>query len=459
MLSFKFARGLAAAALMVLSCAAQAAVLGPSLQKRLATAEPGQPLQVIVTFHGASPLGEAQVARLIEAGVRGYRFDALPMAGVLATPAQIQRLAALAEVRSIWGNDAQQYENADATTVTGVQKLRETGAFKVRNGGLPFTGRGVGVVVNDSGIDATHEDLKLGENVVQNVFGWTDLGGTAYAEAGLEGIPHTPRLENQPHTDIILNGHGTHVAGIVGGTGETSGGKYRGVAYEANIIGHSGGAAALLLNLLGGFDYALLRQSAYNIRVVTNSWGNTGEVGFPFNPDDPINVATKLCSEAGMVVVFSAGNQGNTPDTITGNYKKAPWVVTVAAGSKDGGLTDFSSRGKPGFGVQKTTIDGEEFELVDRPTVVSPGFNIISARAKSADAVAWGLALTPYFDLVEPSLIEPAMLPYYTTVSGTSQAAPHVAGIIALMMQANPALDWRQVKRILQATATNLPTT
>ncbi|HEY0604742.1 MAG TPA: S8 family serine peptidase [Herpetosiphonaceae bacterium] len=397
------------------------------------------PLQVVVTFKGDSAPTTAQIDLLRQLGIsQGITFRSLPIAGVLATAAQVNALANHPEIRSLDLNYALSYDNYDATALTGVDRVRTDANMLRLNGGLPVTGNGVTVLVNDSGIDATHRDLQFGSHVVQNVEAALNLNAL---EPTLLPVTY---VENVPNTDAT-GGHGTHVAGIVGGTGAMSNGKYEGVAPGADLIGYGSGAALLLLDTLGGFDYALTHQTQYGIRVVTNSWGNTGDVGTAFDPNDPINIATKRLYDRGIVVVFSAGNSGPDASTITGNFKKAPWVVTVAAGDKERQLADFSSRGTAGVGGS-FTLDGQAWTWADRPTITAPGVNIISTRAASPI----GAIGTPD----DINLIEPAFLPFYTTLSGTSMAAPHVAGIVALMLDANPNLSPTQVKQILQETAT-----
>ena len=233
--------------------------------------------------------------------------------------------------------------------------------------GLPASGKGIGVLVNDSGIDGNHPDLQFGPKVVQNVLGQTNL----HAQDSMLPITY---VEDVPDTDIA-GGHGTHVAGTIGGTGAASSGAQEGVAPGADIIGYGSGAGLFILDTIGGFDYALVNQFRYNIRVVSNSFGSPSDTGTDFNPDDPTNIATKALADRNIVVVFSAGNSGSGEDTITGNFKKAPWVVTVGAGSNQGTLADFSSRGRrDGGGV--ATVDGQTYTWVDRPNIVAPGVDV-----------------------------------------------------------------------------------
>ncbi|WLR55605.1 S8 family serine peptidase [Mesobacillus subterraneus] len=411
------------------------AVIDPLVSKALDTASS---LQVIVTFKGDSAPTNSQLSLLKTLGIEtGISMKSLPIAGVIATKAQIEKLAANPEVQSIYMNRKLSYFNADATAITGVDKARTDDSFRKANDGLPVSGKGIGVVVNDSGVDGTHKDHELGKNLVQNVMGSTNLNALA------PGLLPVTYQENVPNTDTN-SGHGTHVAGTVGGTGAMSGGKYEGAAPGADLIGYGSGAALFVLDGIGGFDYAITHQSQYNIRVITNSWGSSGD----FDPNDPINIASKKAHDRGITVLFAAGNEG--PGENTHNpYAKAPWVISLAAaGVKDGKLADFSSRGTKGVGGT-FTMDGKEWTWKDEPTVTAPGVDIVSTRVIGPVA---SLAIDQ-----DAETIEPAYLPYYTTMSGTSMATPHVAGIVALMLEANPLLSPAEIKSILEQTATNMP--
>jgi len=314
------------------------AYLSPELTAALPT---GNPLEVVVTFHGDNTPTATNISLLEGLGItQGVTMRELPIAGVIATPAQINSLATDPSVRSLFLNYAITYDNNRGTALTGVQQLRTDPTITALNGGLPVSGDGIGVVVNDSGVDGTHPDHQFGENLVENVSAHLNLN--SYSSI----LPYTP-IEGVINTDAA-GGHGTHVAGIVGATGAASSGLYEGVAPGADLIGYGAGAAVALLDVLSAFDYAIINQFRYGIRVVTNSWGTTSDAGTPFNPADPINIATKKCTDRNIVIVFSAGNSGDASGTISGNYKKAPWVICVAAGDKQGRLTDFSSRGSEG---------------------------------------------------------------------------------------------------------------
>jgi serine protease AprX len=413
--------------------------IDPLLEKVMETA--AEPLEIIVSFRGVETLGTDQQSLLTSLGIeQGILFNSLPIAGIIATKGQIEKLAQSEQVLSLYLNKELTYENDTSTDLTGVDSVRSSEEMRKLNGGLPVSGKGIGVVINDSGVDGTHKDIEYGDHLVQNVLGSTNL----HAVDSL--LPMT-YVENVPNTDTN-SGHGTHVAGIVGGNGAMSGGKYEGVAPGASLIGYGSGAALAMLDTIGGFDYALTHQYEYNIRVITNSWGDTSEAGLPFDSLHPINIATKKLFDRGIITVFSAGNSGPGEKTISGNYKKAPWVITVAAGDKEGKLADFSSRGERDKGGT-VIIDGEQWTWEDRPTVTSPGVDIISTRVISPVASLGATKDVLYID--------PAYLPYYTTMSGTSMAAPHVAGVVALMLDANPLLSPNEVKETVQSTATAMP--
>jgi serine protease AprX len=411
---------LAAGVLVALAspAAMAGALLGPDLVQRLDSALPTDELVVVVTFEDASPLDAADVALLQAAGIeRGMRFHSLPIAGALATPAEVAALAARDEILSIHLNRELEYFNAEARQISGVERLQANPGELGRP--IPYTGFGVTAVINDSGIDATHLDLSFGNHVVENVQGLTNL---AAWDPALLPVTY---LEGQPNTDTN-SGHGTHCAGTFGGTGERSGGLYAGVAPGADIVGYGSGGGIAILDALGGFDYAITNQFRFDspIRVISNSWGSSG----PFDPADPVSIASYEAYKRGIVTVFAAGNSGPGEDTHN-PYAQAPWVISVGAARKDGSLEPFSSRGKRFESATFTMPDGQQWTYVNEPTIVATGVDVVSTRAATNLAANGADA-----DL---DVIAPQHLPFYTMISGTSMATPHVAGIV------DPALSRR----------------
>jgi serine protease AprX len=372
---------------------------------------------------------EDDLNALRDAGiVGGTRFRNLPMIIVNATRSQIAAISTLPSVRSIYSNKTFEFFADDTRVITGQRSVMNDQRLTSRNNGMPVSGRGVTVAVIDTGIDATHTDLAYGQQVIQNVR-VADLQGSAPA------FIYPTAAEGLNDSDLTM-GHGTLVASVIAGSGAASANYYGGMAPGAKLLGISGGDASLFF-VLSAMDYVLSHRADQNIRVVNCSFGISGV----FDVNDPVNVATRVLHDSGISVVFSAGNRGDQPNSLN-PYSVAPWVIGVGATTKAGSLCGFSSRGAAGYGSFS-------------PTLVAPGQAIVGARATGINVVGTsGLSaglVSPDNDL---QTIPPAYLPRYTSSSGTSFAAPHVAGTIALMLEANPALNVDQIKAILQDTAT-----
>jgi len=368
---------------------------------------------------------DADIAELQNIGVMGgTRYRMLPMISLTTTKRNLMAISRLSTVRSIYSNRTFQWDlEPAARNVTGADGVRRNNDLSNANHGTPLTGRSVTVAVLDTGIDGTHADL--GGRVVQNL----KLADTQGQGVGFNYPIASPNL---PNTDQVY-GHGTFVAGVIAGNGQQSGGKYAGVASGANVLGLSAGDASLFF-VLSGFDYLLANAASFNVRVVNCSFSaNTA-----FDLNDPVNIATRMLTDAGINVVFSAGNTGPGADSLN-PYSVAPWVVSVGATDNVGRLANFSSRGD--FG-----------NPLFRPTLVAPGVKTVSLRPSTVASVttAGGLA-------EKDTQLTTSEMAYYTTGSGTSFSAPQVAGVIALMLEANPQLSPAQIRDILQRTATPLP--
>ena len=383
-------------------------------------------INVVVTYTNAPT--QADLDRLVLLGIPGgTRFRRLPMVVVNATKQQIRAIAALPSVRSVWSNSTLSFFDDASADQIGLDEVALDPELRTSGGSVP-TGAGVTVAVIDSGIDTTHPDLPLLTKVLDNVVLLTG------PPSGIGFLPPA-FAEGQANTDHVL-GHGTFVASVAAGSGQASGGRYAGVAPGAALLGLAAGEL-LIVNVLEAFDYVLENRQRFGIRVVNCSWGTQGW----FDPDDPVNVATRMLHDAGISVVFAAGNHGPAPDSLN-PYSVAPWVIGVGAVNGEGGLSTFSSR-------------GIFEELIYHPTLVAPGEGIVGARAGLIEHVG---GVAGVADPTSGESVPAAYAVHYTVSSGTSFAAPHVAGIVARMLELDPALTPVEIKRRLQRTASPMLT-
>ncbi|TPV56530.1 peptidase S8 [Aestuariibacter sp. GS-14] len=437
----KFALTTLAAAMLAAptSQAVADAYIGEQMQSKLAALDAVSSIMAVVTYDQMEPLSEAQLSQLLGLGItEGVQFKSLPIIGVVANKAQIEQIAALDGVRSVFANREMTLYNADAREITGVADLQTSG-FAQRNGNN-YTGKGITIMVNDSGVDASHQDHFFGDTVVENVQALTHASAIS-----ITGVTNGLVLTGQVNTDTN-SGHGTHVAGTIAGNGAMSGGKYVGAAPDADLIGYGSGGGLFLLDTIGGFDFAINNLYSYNspIRIISNSWGSSGK----YEPLGPVSIATYKAHKLGILSVFAAGNDGPGEDSHN-PYAQIPWGISVGAGDKFGKLAGFSSRGLKGESGDFTMPDGTEWTYTNEVSIVAPGVDIISTRAVTNLAANGGDA--------DIDAIETENVPFYTMISGTSMATPHVSGIIALMLEANPELDNLTIKKLLQESATNMP--
>lgn len=381
--------------------------LAPALERQLETAGDSTPVTAVLAYDEMPAAGE--VEKLEQRGLAVKEFDELPMLGVEGTPSQMEQALSNGGMEAAYPNKKLDLLLDESRPLVGADEVARD---------LGYTGEGVGVAVIDSGIDGLNQDVRFPERTVQNnkIVG---VPGTEFGTVDLENLPST----------ATTSGHGTHVAGVVGGDGSNSDGRYTGMAPGSDLIGVGAGDGISVLYALEGFDYILENQNKHNIQVVNNSYGTTGK----FDPNSPMNMATREAYDCGITVVFAAGNSGPQEGTLN-PFSVAPWVIGVASGQKDGEtLSEFSSRGTPAG---------------NSPTLTAPGSGIVSARAST------GVTESAIAAPDDVGNISPTLLPFYTTLSGTSFASPHVAGTVALMEEANPSLTPDQAKRILANTAT-----
>lgn len=394
--------------------------LDPEMAIRLLTDDSN--INAAVVYHYA--VTDADIATLRQMGILlGQRYRVLPVVTVTGTKGQILQISRLPTVRAIHSNRTLKILAEPGAGLTGAARVKTDPELTATNGGRPVNGTNVTVAVLDTGLDATHGDLA--GRVVRNVL--------SVGVAGLGvNFSYPITIEALPNTDLVA-GHGTFVGGVIAGNGARSGGRYTGVAPGAKLVGVSVGLLDLL-SVIEGFDYILWKHQELGIKVVNCSFS----ADTLYDPNDPVNVASKMLTDRGVSVVFSAGNNGPGMDTLN-PYAMAPWVISVGATDEQGRVADFSSRGS------WTKMSG--------PSLVAPGVNVVSLRGTGVNLNGL-LNLGLGGDLSRLSVQD---ILNYTVGSGTSFSAPQVAGTIALMLDVNPSLTPAQIKDILQRTATPLP--
>jgi subtilisin family serine protease len=444
-------------AVVVVTIAASVfAVAAPSVDSLLAARINASPLSltpVVITFDHSVTSNDFLMLQSI--GILGGRYTkALPMVLTSINRTQFNALKAKPGVRSLYANRTFRLLDLEGRTITGIENLIRDSQVTALNNGLPVTGKNIGVSYIDTGIDATHPDLK--DNVAQNVyFATADLP----VEPPPGFLPVVP-VENVPISDVE-GGHGTFGAGVTAGTGVASAGLYKGMAPGAKLIGIRAGNDVGLTTyaIIQAMDYTLVNQYRYNIRVCNNSWGTT-LADNPYDPNDPINTATRMMHDRNITVVFAAGNDGDAPNMIN-PFSVAPWVISVAAAEKQGFGTPagFSSRGNDNGTGSDTAGQPADPAVAPnlRPDITGSGVDIKSTRSKAPGVTNIAGTIPIFVGANDLSTIPPAYLPYYTTSQGTSFSTPQVTGIVALILEANPLLTPDEIVTLLRQTATPMP--
>jgi len=214
------------------------------------------------------------------------------------------------------------------------------------------------------------------------------------------------------------DGHGTHVSGTIAGSGASSDGKYVGMAPEAHIYAAkvlADNGSGLMSDVMAGVEWAVDQE----VQVINLSLGSDEQS----DGTDPLSRLCDAAVDAGIVVCVAAGNAGPRSGSV-GTPASARKIITIGASTDDDRVAAFSSRGP--------TQDGRS-----KPDVLFPGVNIVAARAAGTSIG------TPVAD-------------HYTRASGTSMAAPHAAGVAALLLEAQPSLTPAELKLLLQTTAVDL---
>lgn len=437
---------LAAAALATVALAAPAsagllpsgeslAPVQPWLSSQLGTLQAATPTTVLV--HGTDT---AAAQRAVSAaGLRSVTtFDKIGVVVATGLPAQVQAVRGESGVTYVEGNQPIEMTMATSNVATRGDEARNTlsGAD-----GTSLDGKGVSVAVIDSGVDPSHPFLQNADGtsaVVKNL----KMVCEPLTESACAPVDAGPL-----NTDLLsVGGHGMHVNGIVAGRDVTlsDGTKMHGAAPGSSLVSISTGAVLFIIGADAALNWVLENHDAPcgagvsastcpPIKVTSNSYGPTGGGAF-----DPSSATVKLQRELvkeGVVTVWANGNDGGDGSASLSNppgMDPTPGILSVASffdqntGTRNGTVSDFSSRGKNG---DQSTY----------PDISAPGEDITSSCRIYLPICTTGL--------------DPKEGGDYNTISGTSMATPHISGIVAQLFQANPSATPAQIESAIESTA------
>lgn len=280
--------------------------------------------------------------------------------------------------------------------------------------GSLLTGKGVGIAIVDTGIDGTHPDLEYGTITKRNLKMTYDGAVELY------------------DTDTT-SGHGTAVAGIAAGRGYLP--EFAGTAPGATIYGLGAGEIVSVFWTLQSFDWILTHHDKVDppIKVVVNAWGSPTN---QYQPGSPTSWYVQTMVDRGMTVVFAAGNAGGDGSSDTTSAEcNIPVEGSICVGAyRDHGRTTPTGSTAP------FSSRGDAARPATWPDLVAPGDRITSTLALTGTMAATGVWME------SPSTL-------YTTLSGTSMAAPMVGAAAAILYQYDPSITPAEIEAALEASA------
>ena len=429
---------------------AKAEKVSPDLRARQRNARAGDDSVSVILQLNDEPSGQLN-ALLNRDGVHvKAHFENFNSQAVELPLSAVEELAAYPEVEFV-SADRQVVSLGHLSVTTGSDMNRSIPGSKQL-----LDGTGVGIAIVDSGLDPNH--------LAFNAQG----PGKAASR-----IKVSKDFTGEGRTDDPF-GHGTHVAAAAAASSSFTApvgspastlyptGAYKGIAYNANLINlrvlnsQGRGTASGLLSAL---NWVMTNRLTYNIRVVNLSLGMPAIDSYR---NDPVCKAVRSLVNAGVVVVAAAGNNGKDEagNKVYGQIHapgNEPSAITVGAANtfgtdarSDDTVTTYSSRGPTrSFWTDASGVNHHD-NLI-KPDLVAPGNKIVSAEAANCRLVK----SYPQMDVPTNYLATPNGKAMY--MSGSSVAAPVVAGTAALMLQANPRLTPNMVKALLMYTAQQLP--
>ena len=345
--------------------------------------------------------------------VEFYSYYIINMLFVKAAPVVLDRIARRSDVKVILPNSAILLDPPKIVESGVIAPLAvEWGVSRVKAPdcwALGCDGGGVVVGIIDTGADWQHEALK------------TKWRGYNPSAPGSPNIDYNWYDATSPKSALPkdAHGHGTHVTGtVLGAAGSNQIGVAPGAQWiAARVFDDDNSSTSRDILEAGQFMLAPTDINGENPRpdlapdIINNSWGSTkpGQANEWFRP------MVRSWRDAGILPVFAAGNEGELGGGTISNPANYPECLAVAAIDSSNNLAYFSSRG-PGYlaGI--------------KPEISAPGVGIRSSTPGGS----------------------------YKIDSGTSMAAPHVSGVAALLLSANPGLDVDDLEQIIIDTAVPL---
>jgi serine protease AprX len=386
--------------------------IDPQLQQ-LMLQDPLKLQPVIVEMeHVSSPLPGANLQLANQAlnllRLNGVARVALPLvasAAGLASSVQITALSLVPGVAYVHVDAPVKAHASTADLVTAYPKEIEADRIWATGKG----GEGITVAVLDSGI-TPDPDLTQPTNRILTSVNFADAPGPL-ADAG---------------------GHGTHVAGTIGGNGFKSAGQYVGIApgvglVDVRVLDKNGNGR--MSSVILGVQWALSHRLQYHIRVLNMSLGAQVPGSYRL---DPLSAAVEMAWLRGLVVVVASGNSGGAPDSPGAD----PYPITV------GSIDDQGTATVSDDAISAYSAYGTPLGSTPKPDVVAPGRRIVSLRAVGST-----------LDSLLPDRVTPAANgSTYFRLSGTSMSTAVVAGVVALVLQQHPSWTPDQVKAVLKST-------
>ncbi len=377
---------------------------------------------------------------------RGTMNKVFKNIGLVSAELPLSEIHALAQSKNV------SYISPDREVQSSGWHVAETSGANDASAGISgrrILGAGVGVAILDSGIDTTHK-------LMARMASPENQGNVVIPKN--PGVVYSKDFTGQNLTTDNF-GHGTHVATMLYGSWKNLGGKYRGTAWASNLFNLrvlNDNGVGVTSQVIAAIDWSIANKTTYNIRVLNMSLGAVVNDSYK---TDPLCLAVRRATNAGILVVAAAGNDGKDTNGVKlygGIHSPGsePTAITVGAINtfgtdyrSDDQVASFSSRG-PTRGYQ--IVNGvKKFDNLIKPDIVAPGNKLIGAASAPSQTKSNSL-FNMHPSLKTGTTTGSSQLMY---LSGTSMAAPIVAGIAAQLIEANPNLTPNLVKAVLMFSA------